>query len=68
MALYTIYNQVSGKSVVVTNLSTLSEESGLGKEKLVYHFTRLGKVFFREKGLIIIKSGELIKGKQRVSH
>ena len=64
MKIFSIYYQISGNSVSVTNLRLLSEETGIGKEKLKTHFTRKKRNFFNEKGIIIIKTDRLIKGDQ----
>ena len=63
--IYSIYYQVSGDSVSVTNLRLLSEETGLGVERLSTHFTRKKKRFFNERGIIIIRTDELKKGAHR---
>ena len=63
--IYSIYYQVSGDSVSVTNLRLLSEETGLGMEKLSTYFTRKKKRFFNERGIIIIRTDKLKKGAHR---
>jgi len=66
MTIFSIYHQVSGESLAVTTFVSLSEETGIGMPKLKYYFTVLGKNFFCEKGVVIIRSKRLIKGQQRV--
>ena len=68
MAIFSIYYQISGKSLAVTNFVSLAEETGFGINKLKYQFTDLKKNFLHKKGIVIIKSEKLIKGKQRVSY
>ena len=65
--IFSIYYQVSGNSLSVTNLRLLSEETGIGRDKLSTHFTRKKKKFFNEKGIIIIRTDELRKGAHRWS-
>ena len=66
--IFSIYYQVSGASLAVTSFVSLSEETGIGINKLKYQFTDLKKNFFCEKGIVIIRSKKLIKGQQRVVH
>ena len=67
MTIFSIYYQISGKSLAVTTFVSLSEETGIGINKLKYQFTDLKKNFLRERGIVIIKSEKLIRGQQRVS-
>ena len=68
MTIFSIYYQVSGNSLSTTNFVALAEETGIGINRLKYQFTDLKKNFLHEKGVVIIKSERLIKGKQKVIH
>ena len=66
MTIFSIYYQISGNSVSTTNFVSLSEETGIGINRLKYQFSDLKKNFLHEKGIVIIKSEKLVKGKQKV--
>lgn len=65
MATYCIYNRETGNTLSTNNKRTVSEFSGIGYEKLVYHFTRRKRDFYKDDKCIIIKSNKLVRGKNR---
>lgn len=65
MAIYSVYLRESGQSFATTNMVSLSGISGIGYEKLIYHFTRKEKSLYKTDELIIIKSKKLIKCQNR---
>jgi len=65
MAIYCIYNRKTGNTISTNNKRTISEWSGIGYEKLVYHFTRCRRDFYKDDNLIIIRSRDFVRGKKR---
>ena len=65
MVLFTAYLVRESRSLVTTNMVSLSGFCGWSYERLGYHFTRRGKDFYMDGEVIIIKSYEFIKGNQR---
>lgn len=64
MTIYSAYLSSKGLSFSTTSMVALSEFSGLGYHILSYHFSRMGKIFFHNGDVIIIRSEELVRGKQ----
>lgn len=50
---------------VCTNREALAKITGIRRSRLNYVFTRKGKSYIIEKGILIVKSGNLYKGNQR---
>jgi hypothetical protein len=51
-------------TVSCTNMTSLSQITGIKRDRLVYVFTKLKKSVLMEDGNLIIKSSQLYKGNQ----
>ena len=54
MKIFSIYYQISGNSVSVTNLRLLSEETGIGKEKLKIVSSMITQIIQKFKQFILM--------------
>ena len=65
MTIYSAYLLKESRSFFTTNMVSLANFTGWSYERLVYYFTRRGVDFYMDGNVVIIKGGDLVKGKPR---